>query len=456
MSKLSFVTVVTIFLVGFVATGSFLQTTTVAQADVLETNDITEYYTNILDNISYTIDPATSPGLNYKLTGGVYHLDTARVTASTLAYDRSDFEAIHGYNSMHCLPRAQVVEAVRLEQQLLMPTLKILAVAVANDTSEASGENFVVQGNYKVADYIIDEQIDANSSQYLTWPTPEPQYQSLADDLAANLTDSDFVDDVALTDTAERRMHVSSIDNIEDTQLRILRENIAANYSTTADIIDPSRVHILDYDFNVTDTSASVLDIYISDHIQTMMREQANSYLASVTIAVKIFGCKVAESHKIMRVNADILGGIFGGIMNLAKAVVSAPLTAANTLGNIIKTTASGLVNMPGAIANAALSLPSTITKTIAGAAGAGVSTFTQTCGLGTPGSMVANAGKLGTDAISTIIGGAKSVATAAMSYLPFIVVGGGALAIIGLLLYVKYVHTPKAEGDTIVVTKEV
>lgn len=431
-------------------------TTTIEVSASFEDNDLAQFLTVSLSNVTASIDPATAPaGMNYKLsstTENVIKLDTAIITAGTIAYDRSDFEQQHDYSSFHKVSESQVREALALEQLSAyssFSTLKILSTSVANDSSEAAGENFVSTEKYSVSDFEADTHIETNSSHYTTWPAVEAKYQYFAAELAENATADMFVSDA--DEEFQGQLHVSTLDDVEETILSILKENIAANYSTAADIIVPSRVHILDYNFNASNPTAGIIDIYISENFQNQVREAADEYIASeLRVKMKVFGIEVSErTYKNAAVSFALLDDALGGVVKFGEVIISTPLNLADgaiaTVVGVAEGTVDTAMSIGTGIADACLSAPAVISKT----SGDAINAFTSTTGLGANlGGALGTGGKLIGDGLSSIVGGVGGIFSSIISALPLILILGGGALIIGLIVYKKFVMGAPGEYE--------
>lgn len=447
MKKINVLLILTLVILTYVGMSSSY--TTEVRASSFNENDLAQFLTVTLDNVTVTIDPASSPNLNYKLVGtsSIFTLNSVKVTASTINYNRAEFEKENNIQSFHKVSETQVLQALELQQlssYSQMSTLKILSTAAANDSSEAAGDNFLVNDGYKLSDFRATKQIETNQSHYTTWPTLETKYQYWANELSKNSTRDMFVTD-ATEEIKNGQLYVSEIANVEATMLRILRENVAANYSTVSDVIVPSRVHVLDYDFDEDSATAGILNLYMSETLQNKFREAADEYLAeTITTRFKIFGVCVAESN-FKNVAVSGLFDVFDDVIKVGQTILTAPLKIPDVVVDTLTAGYDAGIDIGAGVVNAGLSIPTVTSKAV----GEGINTFTATTGLGANlGGTLGSAGKLASDSFSSVMGGVQGIFGSVMNILPFLLIFLGVGGIILLILYKKFMtSSPGNEG---------
>jgi len=411
--------------------------------------DIASFFTAYLDNVTATIATGSS-SFRSKLAGSsaVITLDHVAVTAGTCAYSRSAFAAISGRNSLHKISSLQLYTAAKLAPRFkFSSSSSLLSITTAlNDTAESAGENIVDTQKYCINDILptaTADNLQTNISDYSYWPSSEPVYQAYAAELAKNSSDGDFSAESLSTDV-RYSTHASIIEDVEYSILAILRSNIAANYSTATNIIDPSDVAILDYDFNTSDSKAGIMEVYVSQDFSNAVKEALSS--STKTIKGKILGFTVftrvvpaaafwpldqvvgfAQTcvKTVENAGKSLIGGTQKVIKDIGQAIAGAPKTAINYVGGLCTAAASEVGN---------------VYKTLAGKAGETLSTFANKTGFGANlKEGLGNAGKLITENASSFIG---SVGRSLTSFIPVLIVGGIVL-LIGFIFYAK-VMTPR------------
>lgn len=450
----------TIFLTGYVAISASTEQTILASA-AFDEGEFFEFLTTSLDNVTCTV-ASSIPATVFKMVGEdgpnvinekYFDFGSVKVTASTYPYSRAQFERSTSVKSLHQISETEIAQAAFKYQDLKSQGIMLSIADVLNDTSEAVGANFYSDEKYTIENFEAsdeDENYETNRSMFLTMPTRDSKYQYLASYLETNSTSSDFVPSSAVNDENDGRIHVSAIDDVAETIEEILTNNIAANLSATlGTTIDPDQIEDLEYLFNASDVNAARLDIYMTDAFCDKVRDAADDYYdAEIRTKIKVMGVVVGESTFKTQGVSWGLDDVFGPVIKFGKAVVSAPLKAAGDAGQAIEDACKGTVesaqSLGKGLVDGALGIPSTLAK----ATGEGMNTFTNTIGLGSNvGGALAKGGKLVGDGFSTIIGGAKSIFSSIMSFLPYLIIIGGVLLIIGVAVYAYSNKSSKNKG---------
>jgi hypothetical protein len=289
----------------------------------------------------------------------------------------------------------------------------------ANDTAEAAG--YSLQFNEKISydDLEGDNEYIFSPSNYSVWYDVEPQYAELIEALSTNDTGDEFLQDGVNADDIKRyQWIVTGFPDVEEAVLDILKSNIAANLSTSADYISPERITVIDYVLN-----NSIMNIYFSAHFAEAVRDQVDDVLTgsgSAALTLSIFGIKFNLGNTLVPVSAmpasiqgNILEDIGGQILNIGKAIVSVPMTILEEAKDILID--KPLEAIGGGIKEAAsfvkgafdsvLSAPGNFIKTVGNTAG----DFVAKAGPAVT-NLVGEGGKLVGGAFNGIIGGAKSI----------------------------------------------
>ncbi|MFW9990925.1 MAG: hypothetical protein ACFFD4_02575 [Candidatus Odinarchaeota archaeon] len=450
MKNRRFVTI-SLFLIGlFLVQGIIIPGTQVSVSlfDDFDEDDIVSFLTTYLDNVTAEISTSALAS-NYfaraKLAGGsnVIELGRIGVTASTAAYSRSAFEQVSGRDTLHSISFEQMKATANLAARYklagLSGSVSLLNIMdTANDTSEAAGTNIVETQEYSINDILPTDDADnyqTNITDYAYWPTAESYYQGYAALLAKNSSDDDFTDDT-LSTRNDYNTHASVITDVEFSMLEILKSNIAANYSTTSNIIDPDDVTILDYDFNASDPAAALVDLYLSSGMVNEVREdiaeneKTTSFKQQSTIL--LFGVPLFKSG-VVRVSArtayapelDNVQRISIGRVGVTKQFTST--TEATKLAPLSSTTFSKSINMGRGIAQAALAKPETYLKTVNTEPKEYASHVELNANTG---ESFAKDGKLTKDDAGSIVAKPKKQLR---DYLPYIIVGGLFLVAVAL-----------------------
>ncbi|MFW9990926.1 MAG: hypothetical protein ACFFD4_02580 [Candidatus Odinarchaeota archaeon] len=472
--QLFFLAVAMIFLLQALGTGStIVQTTEVAALD-LEENDFGSFLTTYLDNVTAEL-PSSALNSNSRVsgkiagTGGIITLGRVSVAASTVDYSRSEFIKDHGndYVTLHSLSKQQIKQVVQFREFLAVnqelgfkgklsaiSSLTAMSTA-ANDTAERAGVNYAFSDSYRLKDILPkdeSQQIQMNISDYTYFPQPLPEFYSYYGDLAKT---SKIDDNVDPAEKQKYNSHVGIIPNIEFSMLEILKSNIAANYSTATNIIDPDDVTILDYDFNASDPKAGVMEVYISEHFATALKKVLTG--STTTTRGKIFGITLFTAvvpatalfpfSQVLGFAQSAVGKIGTAITTGANNLKTSISTFGRNLGTFVEEAPEKAMNYVSGLYCAGISAASAIPKTMVEKGVDIVNTFTNKTGFGVNlKEGLSNGAKLTTESIGNFVG---TLGKSLTSFIPVIIVGGFVLvvaAVFGFLLYKKFM-TPFAPG---------
>ena len=381
-----------------------------------EEGDIASFFDVLGENITFTIDPPSSQhASNLQLSSlyGVHKISKIRVKSATVPYSIAEMELYWDKSSIPTLHNAKpeflraYFTAAKLTGEYNLGKLFSMAFAykqgtlklsstselasalsvltTANDTASASGFVDKFEEKYAVTDLRGDTDYSINVTDQNETVFDEPleaTYQEFAAELSGNTSETDLISATDVDNKENSVNIVSGFDNTEeDGFLETLRANIAANYSTSSDQIDPSRVHILDYNA----TAANKTD-YLTENFFNRVRQAVEEYQnTEAQAALVIFGVTIKlGTLPLKKVAALSLRSVFGRVMRISKTFVSTPLRTASKLLkkpiNSIKSSITSSVNLAKAHIRRALSRvkSSPIVKTVSGSARSFVGAVTQ------------------------------------------------------------------------------
>ncbi len=259
------------------------------------------------------------------------------------------------------------------------------ALATTTNSSTATGGNVLdIKSSYALSDLngrYVNANLNLSDSNVTTFSnTLDPIYAQYTPDFAGNTSQSQFV--AKASDVDKTQNHQTIITGFYNTEqqalIQYLQVNFAAQKSTATDTINPSRVHILDYQ-----VQNSNLTTYVSNNFRTRLTNSIQNAVSSSAVAtyINFFGIKINLANFGIFVQPtsastarlfDSLTSSVSGVFNAASAVVSAPLPTIsgviNTVATLPQLVSGGIntaVSTGGQIVRAALSTPSVIQNSI-------------------------------------------------------------------------------------------
>lgn len=323
-----------------------------------EEEDLQQFLDNDLRNISVILASGSGSGASSLKTSGslTVTLDRILVRASTLPYHPKEFPTsqpmLHNiFSSPEKITRFALQSNAGFGSAMFsikgidaVNALYSLAEET-NETSEAAGENTVGDEKFAVDDLKADTEYNPNTTSlvtnltsqvgYIENQTVEPAYQDYAQFLYTNDSHDAMVGAKA-DDEKKHNILISGFTNVEDTILGILKDNIAAAYSTSSNILTADDVTVVDYTLNHANMTA-----YLSEHLIQKVRDAVKDYEKSIEVrtAMHIFGIKLFTARAAPSTDFSLsrFRSHVGNVIRFGQARVSAALTDVKKVGGTIK-----------------------------------------------------------------------------------------------------------------------